>query len=576
MPEDVHKTAFTTIFGTFVSNVMQQGDCNAPSMFQRSMNITFREFIGIFLHMYLDDLLVYSDTVEEHQWHLKKIFARLRECKFYVRADKCELFAERIDCLGHVIDNKGLHADTDKMAKIRDWNRPHNYNDVQRFLGLAQYLAHFLPDITAYTGPLAAMTKNVAPFCWRPLHEMCFQMVKAICCQTPVLRPIESSKDEPIWVICDASVYGVGAMYRQGPTWQTCRPAGFMSKKFMDTQRNYRVFEHEMLVILEALLKWEDKLLGYRIHVVTDHKALEFFKTQSRLSSRQTRWMEYLARFDFDIRYVKGTLNKVADALSRYFEHDYWTEVPELQDYVNADVRLDPEHDDLLQERLIEVQEGIIETCIEHAHVEKVQTELRALRERIQDRDALAAQIAAGQQEDGAVVQDTPSNEDPTVFESRVRGDDLREFMSHDDSFEEDIHKGYPDDRVFGKILLRVDRHPTFSLKNGLIWVLDHNGLLIISGSGTGGQVYTWTWRSSANLVRFAHRRKATTKRRQGNYRTLHSPTIPCGFPVQSQESSKSWSIPKDSLPIPRNPGSFLVHSGSFLWTRRSLKLHKT
>jgi RNase H-like domain found in reverse transcriptase len=105
-----------------------------------------------------------------------------------------------------------------------------------------------------------------------------------------------------------------------------------MSKKFMDAQRNYRVFEHETLAILEALLKWEDKLLGYRIHVVMDHKALEFFKTQSRLSSRRTRWMEYLARFDFDIRYVKGTLNKVADALSQYFEHDYWTEVPELQD----------------------------------------------------------------------------------------------------------------------------------------------------------------------------------------------------------------------------------------------------
>jgi hypothetical protein len=173
-------------------------------------------------------------------------------------------------------------------------------------------------------------------------------------------------------------------------------------------------------------------------------------------TSRQTRWMEYLARFDFDIRYTKGTLNKVADALSQYFEHDYWTEVPELQDYVNADVRLDPEHNDLPQERLIEVQEGIIETRIERAHVEKVQTELRALREHIQDRDALAAQIAAGQQEDRAAAQDTLSNEDPTVFKSRARGDDLHEFMSHDDTFEEDIHKGYPDDRVFGKILLRV------------------------------------------------------------------------------------------------------------------------
>jgi Reverse transcriptase (RNA-dependent DNA polymerase) len=218
VPEDVHKTVFATIFRMFMSNVMQQGNCNAPSMFQHSMNITFQEFIGIFLHAYLDDLSIYSNMVEEHQQHLTKVFTWLHKCRFYVRADKCELFAERIDCLGHIIDNKGLHADANKMAKIYCWNRPHNYNDVQRFLGLIQYLAHFLPDITTHTGLLAAITKNGTLFYWRPLHETCFQTIKVICCQTPILCLIESSKDEPIWVICDASVYGVGAMYRQGPT----------------------------------------------------------------------------------------------------------------------------------------------------------------------------------------------------------------------------------------------------------------------------------------------------------------------------------------------------------------------
>ena len=121
------------------------------------------------------------------------------------------------------------------------------------------------------------------------------------------------------------------------------------------------MFEQETLAILEALLKWEDKLIGYRVHVVTDHQALEFFKTQLRLSSRQTRWMEYLSRFDFDIRYVKGNSNKVADALSRYYEHDSWSDVPELHDYVNADVHLDPEHDDLPWDHFREVKDKVIE-----------------------------------------------------------------------------------------------------------------------------------------------------------------------------------------------------------------------
>jgi hypothetical protein len=109
-------------------------------------------------------------------------------------------------------------------------------------------------------------------------------------------------------------------------------------------------------------------------------------------------------------------------------------------------------------------------------HVEKVQAKLQALREHIKDRDTLAAQIAAGQQRDGAMMQDMSGSEDPTVFKSRARGNDLCEFMSHDDTFEEDIHKGYPDDRVFRKILPKVDRHPMFSMKNRVIWAWNRGG----------------------------------------------------------------------------------------------------
>jgi hypothetical protein len=299
--EDVWKTAFATVYGTFVSHTMQIGDCNAPATFQRIMTMVFQEFIGRFVHVYLDDIFIYSNSIEEHERHLGQVFDTLRKNDFYLKKEKCDLYSKRMDCLGHVIDDRGLHADADKMQRIREWRQPRNYHDIQRFLGLVQYIAQFLPDITAYTGPLAAMTRNGALFAWRPLHQSCFENIKNICCRTAILRPIDSTIDEPIWVICDASVSGVGAMYGQGPTWQTCRPAGFMSKKFTSAQHHYRVFEQETLAILEALLKWEDKLMGYRVHVVTDHKALEFFKTQRRLNGRQTRWMEYLSRFDFDI-----------------------------------------------------------------------------------------------------------------------------------------------------------------------------------------------------------------------------------------------------------------------------------
>jgi len=119
-----------------------------------------------------------------------------------------------------------------------------------------------------------------------------------------------------------------------------------------------------MLTILEAHLKWEDKLLGYCIHVVTDHKALELFQMELRLTGRQMRWIDYLARFDFNIRYIKGTLNKVADVLSRYYKHDYWTSMPELHDYVNANVILDQEYDDLLREQVFKIKKQVIETRV--------------------------------------------------------------------------------------------------------------------------------------------------------------------------------------------------------------------
>jgi len=301
VPEDVHKSVFATIYGTYMSHTMQIGDCNAPATFQRVMTMIFRDSIGIFLHAYLDDLFMYSNSVDEHEKHLMLVFEKIRKFQFYLKEEKCELYADQVDCLGHMIDHRGLHVDADKMIRICNWRQPRNYNDIQKFVGLVQYLAHFLPDVSSYTGPLSAMSKNSQPFAWRPLHDKCFEMIKYICCKTPVLMPVNHDKDNPIWVICNASVSGVGAMYSQGPTWQTCRPAGFMSHKFTDAQRHYRVFEQETITILEALLKWEDKLIGYHIHVVTDHQVLEFFKMQDWLSSRQTHWMEYLLRFDFDI-----------------------------------------------------------------------------------------------------------------------------------------------------------------------------------------------------------------------------------------------------------------------------------
>ena len=134
-----------------------------------------------------------------------------------------------MDCLGHIIDDQGIHADSLKMAQIQNWRTPRSYHDIQRFLGLVQYIQHFMPNVSVFTAPLSAITRNGHEFMWRPIHEKCFPEIKALAAKTPILKPINPEKDDPIWVVCDASASGVGAFYGQGKTWENCRPAGFMS-----------------------------------------------------------------------------------------------------------------------------------------------------------------------------------------------------------------------------------------------------------------------------------------------------------------------------------------------------------
>ena len=175
------------------------------------------------------------------------------------------------------------------------------FNDMQCFLGLVQYLAHYMLDISGYTTPLLGCVRNSCPFEWMPLIEKCFESIKTLACKAPILKPIDYDNPEPIWVVTDGSKAEVGTIYGQGPSWKTCWPAGFMSKKFSNTQQHYWTHEHEMITMLKALMKWEDKLLGHKFTLVTDHKGLKYFETQKNLSDRQVWWWEFLSHFNYTI-----------------------------------------------------------------------------------------------------------------------------------------------------------------------------------------------------------------------------------------------------------------------------------
>ena len=241
-PDDVKNSAFSTIVGTFLSHVVQQGDCNAPATFQRLMTRIFRRYIGKFVYVYLDDIFIFSYSIEEHEDHLSTIFNLLRKQKLYLSAKKVDLYSERMDCLGHMIDRRGLHADGDKMKSIRHWPKPRDYNDVQKFLGMINYLSQFMPDVSAFTSPLSGMSR-MRVWRWTPLHDKCFDSLKVMACRSPILKPIDYERaqqnGESIFLICDASVSGVGSYYGQGHDWETCRPAGSYPRSSL--QRNYLI-----------------------------------------------------------------------------------------------------------------------------------------------------------------------------------------------------------------------------------------------------------------------------------------------------------------------------------------------
>jgi hypothetical protein len=493
-PEHVSRTVFETPFGNMISLVMQQGDKNGPPTFQQLIMIIFADMIRIFVYCYQDDIFVFSMTWEDHQAHLRRVFQRLREEGLFLSRNpaKVDIYSARTDCLGFIVTDKGIHVDLSKIDKIIQWRHPRNFNDVQKFNGMIQYLSQFLKDVTVYTAPLMSMCSNGKEFVWGDLQEKCFHELKQLVVRAPIIKPIDHRKDEPIWVIMDASARGVGGYYGQGPDWQTCRPAGFMSWKFTSAQFNYATWEHELLAVLEALLRWEDKLLSLQFTIVTDHKALMFFKEMPYMTQRQMRWWEYLSRFEYKIEYIKGDSNKVADSLSRYYMSDSPSEQHDISEYVNADSRLDPDGDDLPKLRAEEL------LCMRIV-VQSAELGAKEVHDRMEPRNTEAMELKRNKE---APVTHWDVNEHPKI----------KLALSN-------LEKLYIEDRFFTDIWKNTDRHNRFEKERNLLWT--HNrlqqrvicvpkgisngqsvrGILIDTSHETIGHLgyqktleYTWRW----------------------------------------------------------------------------------
>lgn len=320
-PDDIHLTAVRTPWGLYEWTVMPMGGCNAPSTHQRRMTDALREHIGKICHVYLDDIIIWSQTVEEHERNVQLVLDALRAANLFCNITKSVLFSTEISFLGHKITAAGIQADPRKIDRILNWPQPTTATNVRGFLGLTRYIAVFLPALAEHTSTLTPLTTKECDHtfpAWNDTHQAAFNAIKRLVTGAECLTVI--NYDDPnkhIYVTTDASDRRTGAVLSFGETWETARPVAYDSYQLNDAEKNYPVHEKELLAIVKALKKWRTSLLGTHFEVFTDHRTLEYFQSQKDMSRRQMRWSMYLADFDYNIIYIRGEDNTAADALSR-------------------------------------------------------------------------------------------------------------------------------------------------------------------------------------------------------------------------------------------------------------------
>ncbi|KAJ9534627.1 hypothetical protein QJQ45_002914 [Haematococcus lacustris] len=312
-PEDVPKTAFRTPDGHYQFKVLSFGLCNAPATFQRVMNDAFAPVLNQCALVYLDDILVMSKSVDEHLKHLRKVFDLLRLNKLYAKQSKCEFMRTTLKFLGHVIFAGAIAVDPEKIKSISSWPVPQSLQQLQSFLGAANFVRKFVHNFSVLAAPLTDLCGKAGDsFLWHnwPADELkAFASLKAAVAQVPMLRLPDHT--QPFQVYCDASLQGVGAVLMQDGY-----PLAYLSKKLSSVERNYTTGEQELLALITACKEWRCYLEGVPFTLFTDHKPLTALPTQKVLSRRQARWMEFLSRFTFDLQYLPGDANP-ADPLSR-------------------------------------------------------------------------------------------------------------------------------------------------------------------------------------------------------------------------------------------------------------------
>nr|GEV14798.1 putative reverse transcriptase domain-containing protein [Tanacetum cinerariifolium] len=258
---------------------MPFGLTNAPTVFMNLMNRVCKSYLDKFVIVFIDDILIYSKSKQEHEEHLKLILELLKKEKLYAKFSKCEFWIPKVQFLGHVIDSQGIHVHPVKIESIKDWASPKTATKIRQFLGLAGYYRRFIEGFSKIAN-------------------------------APILALPEGSEDFVVY--SDASIKGLGTVLMQKEN-----VIAYGSRQLKVHEKNYITHDLELGAVVFALKIWRHYLYGTKCTVFTDHKSLQHILNQKELNMRQCRWLELLSDYDCKIRYHPGKANVVADALSR-------------------------------------------------------------------------------------------------------------------------------------------------------------------------------------------------------------------------------------------------------------------
>lgn len=316
-PASEELTTFRTRYGQYKCKVLPFGLTNGPATYQRYMNDVLFEYLDNFCTAYLDDIIIYSEDVTEHELHVRKVLERLRQAGLQVDIKKCEFSVTRTKYLGFIISTDGIEVDPEKVTVVRNWPYPKTVKGVQAFLGFCNFYRRFISGYGAIAKPLNQCTRKDQVFEFDAQCKAAFDKLRDALTTAPILVHYQPDHESMLETdASDGTVAGVLSQKQPDGLW---RPVAYFSKTMIPAECNYTIHDKEMLAIIRAFEEWRAELEGLAepLKVYSDHKALEYFMTKKQLTARQARWAELLSQYHFKIQYHSAAKNQKADALTR-------------------------------------------------------------------------------------------------------------------------------------------------------------------------------------------------------------------------------------------------------------------